>query len=420
MAMNGFLQNTPLQKHLLLNGRFPGVSLQVKPLDPSRASVELKQFTEYSFQSSVLVPVAAFSFSFVNPLLSGSLLDYVRDGDIAVVKANGEPIGTGIIDSVSVETEASQGETVHVMGRNLMGQLEDQSTVNDQDDPIWGNSLTVDQVVNALVISTRINYYRLQAVPDGSFLFATEPGESKLSALMRYLEPLNLLAWMDPDGTLVVGKPDMGADVSGSLIMDRGARRSNVLGMKGVFSATQIPNVIIPIWSGQETVQSRVSPDQRVLNSAPGPSRLYGFDHRVPKAVVVSTPQGADAQSLSSANQITVAGSNILQAYAKREIARANVHEVHVQANVQGHYNDDLSPFGFDTTYQVVYPRCGLLSEKMYAHTVDYSLSREQGQRTSISLCRLGCIVADTPIVSKRDQSQRISTIAATTTGGIA
>jgi prophage tail gpP-like protein len=408
MATQGFLQNTPLQKQLRTQGRFPAVSLQVKPIDPSRPSVELAQFTEYSFQTSVIVPVSAFSFSFVNPTVSGSLIDFVRDGDIAILKANGNPITTGIIDSVSVETEAQSGEVVHVQGRSLMGQLEDQSTVNDLDDPIWGNLLTIDQVVNALVLSTRINYYRLQSVPGGSFLFATEPGESKMSALMRYLEPLNLLAWMDPDGTLVVGKPDMGSDPLGSFVLDRPNRRSNVLGMKAVYSSTQIPNVIIPVWSGQESVQSRVSPEQRILNNAPGPKRLYGFQHRVPKTVVVSTPQGGDPQSLSGANQITIAGSNILQAYAKREIARANVNEVQVQVNIQGHYNDDLTPVMHDSTYQVNYPRAGV-AENMYAHTVEYSLSREQGQKTSLHLCRLGSIVADTPIQPKPSARKQVS-----------
>lgn len=406
MAQPGFSTTTPLQKYLRTKGRFPGVSLQIKPIDPARRSIELTQFTEYSYQNSVLVPVSAFSFSFRNPSLKGSLVDYMRDGDIAVLKANGTVVGTGIIDSVSIDTEATEGETVHVMGRNLLGQLEDQSTVNDKDEPIWGNLLTVDQVVNALVLSTRINYYRLQAVPPGQFLFATEPGENKLGALMRYLEPLNLLAWMDPDGTLVVGKPDMGADITGTFIVDRQNRKANVLGMKVIYAATQVPNVIIPVWSGQETVQARVSPEQRVLNSAPGPSRLFSFDHRVPKTVVVSTPQGSDPQSLSAVNQITVAGSNLLQAYAKREIARANTNELQAQVNLQGHYNDDLSPVMFDETYQLTNPRAGL-AEKMYAHTADYSLSREQGQRTQVFFCRLGCIVADTPIKSKKAASSR-------------
>lgn len=405
MAVPNPAGSTPLQKYLEKNGRFPPVSLQIKPIDPSRPSVEFTEFEEYTFQNSILVPVDSFSFSFRNPTLKGSLYDFVKDGDIAILKANGKIIATGLVDDVNIGTDPDSGELVHVRGRTLIAQLEDQSTVNDVDDPIWGNKLTIDGVVNALVQSTRINFYRLQQEPKGSFLFATEPGESKLSALNRYLEPLNCIVWMDGDGTLVVGRPDMGADPVGSFVMDRENRQANVLSMQANYSSTQIPNVVIPVWTGQETVQSRISPEQRVLNAAKGPSRLFNFQHRVPKTVVVSTPSGSDPQSISQANQFVVAGSNILQAYAKREIARANVHEVGVQVNIQGHYNSDLSPIGIDTTYNVNYPRASL-NEKMYAHTVNYTLGKA-GQKTSIFFCRLGCIVADIAVKSQKSSSKK-------------
>lgn len=402
MATTG---STPLQSYLDKNGRFPPVSLQIKPIDPSRPSVEFIQFEEYSFQNSVIVPIDSFSFTARNPSLTGSLYSLVQDGDIAVLKANGQVIATGLVDTVNISTDADAGELVRITGRTMVAQLEDQSTVNDVDDPIWGNNLTIDGVVNALVLSTRINFYRLQQTPLGAFLFATEPGESKLSALLRYLEPLNCIVWMDPDGTLVVGRPDMGADPLGTFIMDRANRKSNCLSIQANYSSTQIPNVIIPVWTGQETVQSRVSPEQRVLNAAAGPSRLFKFQHRVPKTVVVSTPQGADPQALATANQLAIsAGSNVLQAYAKRELARANVHEVGVQVNVQGHYNSDLTPLIADTNYQINYPRASL-NEKMYLHTVGYTLNKHSGQRTSLSFCRLGSIVADVAIQSQKAAS---------------
>ena len=398
---------TALQTYLEQNGRFPVVSLQIKPVDPSRPTVEFKQFEEYSFQNSVLVPVDSFSFTARNPTLPGSLYDMVQDGDIAILKANGEVIATGLVDTVNISTDPDSGERVSITGRNLIAQLEDQSTVNDVDDPIWGNKMTIDDVVNAIVLSTRINFYRLQQTPSGSFLFATEPGESKLSALMRFLEPLNCIVWMDPDGTLVVGRPDMGADSIGSFIMDRANRISNCLSIQANYSSTQIPNIVIPVWTGQESVQSRISPEQRLLNGAQGPSRLYKFEHRVPKTIVVSTPNGADPQSLSNVNQITTAGgSNILQAYAKREVARANVNELGVQVNIQGHYNSDLSPILIDACYNINYPRASV-NERMYLHTVSYTLSREQGQRTSLSFCRLGSIVADVTIKSQKSSSTK-------------
>lgn len=395
-----------LGKYVSKNGKFPPISLQIKPIESNRKSVEFTQFEEYTFQNSILVPVDSFSFTARNPTGSGSIYDIIRDGDIAILKANGNIIATGLIDSVSISTDPDSGELVKVNGRTIIAQLEDQSAVNDADDPIWGNKLTLDGVVNALIGSTRINYYRLQQAPTGSFLLATEPGESKLSALIRYLEPLNCLTWMDADGTLVVGRPDMGADSKGMFYMDRDKRASNCLSIHANYSSTQIPNIIIPVWTGQETVQTRISPEQRVLNNAPGPSRLRNAGHRSPKTVVISTPSGADPQSLSTANQLTVAGSNILQAYAKREIARANTNEINVQINIQGHYNNDLNPIMTDTCYDIFYPRASV-NEKMYLHTVAYSLNRSTGQRTAMTFCRLGSIVADVAIQSQKSSSQR-------------
>lgn len=395
---------TALGKYLNANGRFPPVSLQIKPINPNRPSVEFVKFEEYTFQNSVIIPVDSFSFTARNPELKGSLYDYVQDGDIAILKANGQVIASGIVDTVNISTNPDSGELVKISGRTFMAQLEDQSTVNEVDDPIWGNTVTADGVVNALIKSTRINYYRLQQAPSGNFLFATEPGESKLSALTRYIEPLNCLTWMDPDGTLVIGRPDMGASPLGTFTLDRDNRIANCLSIQANYSSTQIPNIVIPVWTGQESVQSRINPEQRVLNNAAGPSRLFRNQHRVPKTVVISSPQGADAQALSSVNQITVAGSNVLQAYAKREIARANLNEIGVQVNIQGHYNSDLDPIIADSNYNINYPRASL-NEKMYLHTVSYSLDAKSGQKTSMSFCRLGCIVADVAIKSQKSSS---------------
>lgn len=399
--------STKLGAYLAKNGRFPGIELQIKPIDPSRKTFILRQFEEYSFQTSVLVPVDSFSFTVRNPSLKGSLYDFIKDGDIAVLLANGVPIATGLVDAVSIGTDPDNGEKVTIQGRTLIAQLEDQSAINEVDKPIWGNSLPISAVVNALVPSTRINFYRLQQITSASNLFATEPGESKLSALIRYLEPLNCITWMDGDGTLVIGRPDMGANPLGTFIMDRSSRQANCLSIQATYASTQIPNVVVPIWTGQETTQDRVSPEQRILNLAQGPARLFRFKHRVPKAVVVSTPSGADPQSLSQANQLVISGgSNYLQAYAKREIARANVHELGVQVNVQGHYNANLEPLIPDTCYNVNYPRASL-NEKLYLHTTTYSLSVQTGQRTALVFCRPGCIVADVSVKSQKVSSKK-------------
>ncbi len=405
----GKITDTPLQQYLSQNGRFPPVTLQIKPIDPRRQAVEITNFTEYSFQNSVIVPVDSFEFKLRNQSLSGSLLKFVRDGDIAILKADGKIISTGIIDSVNISVNMDSGEDVTIHGRNLLSQLEDQSTINDKDDPIWGNKMSPEDVINALVLNTRINYYRLQQIPSlpSIPLFGTEPGESKLSALMRYIEPLNCMVWMDPDGTVVIGKPDMGSESLGTFTVDRENRNSNCLSIQANYSSTRIPNIVVPVWTGQETVQSRVAPEQSIPNNASGPKRLLSQGHRVPKSIIVSNPQGSDPQALSDVNQIVlVGGNNVLQAYAKREIARANVGEIGVQVVIKGHYNSDLDPIVVDSNYQINFPRAQL-NEKMYLHTINYSMDDKGGQKTSLFFCRLGSIVADVSIASAKASSTK-------------
>lgn len=389
---------TALSDFLQKNGRFPPVSLIIKPLDGDRESIEIKQFLSYRFDQSIIIPVDTFTFTFTQPGSNQNFSEFVQEGDIAIVKANGVELSTGIIDMVEIET-AEDGEKVTVTGRDLMGQLEDNSAVDARNKPIWGNEVTVSQAIGLLTANTRIGAPIFQGIPGGPFLLATEPGESKLTALQRFLEPLNCLAWMSPTGRIMVGRPNMGGEPLDDLEMDREARFSNVLSMRATRSSTQIPNIILPVWSGQESTQEHVKPDQVVYNSSSGPTRLRKLGHIVQRAIVVSSPQGSSPQDLSDVNQIRVAGSNLLQAYALREIARANVNELIVQASVKGHYNSDLEPYTQDTIYNVSYPRADI-DGKMYLFQVSYEFGYETGQKTSLSFCKLGRIVARTSIES--------------------
>lgn len=382
-----------LTDYLNKYGRLPKVKLMIRPIESARPAIVLDQYLSYDFQSSILIPVDSFSFTFSQPQSGDSLLDIVKEGDIAVLIAGDQTIFTGIIDMVDIETTKEGGDVVKVMGRDLMGQLEDSSCVSTTDDPIYLSNSSIAKTVRSLLANTRIKgLSRTQNAPTGPYLFATEPGESKLSALQRFLEPLNCLAWMDPNGYVVIGRPNMGAKAKGKLVMDRNSRFSNVTSMKATYNATQIPNIIIPIWTGQENVQKRVAKEQRVLNNALAPNRLRKQNHLVQRAVIVSTPQGSDPQSLSGVNDIKVAGANLLQAHALRELARENVKELIVQASVQGHYNDVLEPFLPDQCYDIFYPRAGV-DRKMYLMAVDYQGS-QSGARTTLTFCKTNRIVA--------------------------
>jgi prophage tail gpP-like protein len=293
-----------------------------------------------------------------------------------------------------VETDSEFGEKGSISGRDLMGQLEDQDAISLDSKPIFANSTSVENGVKALLRDTRITKIELRSAPSANYLLATEPGESKLAALQRFVEPLNCLAWMGPAGQIIIGKPNMSQKERGKIILNKRNRASTVLSISVSRSSTQIPNVIVPVWSGQEVVTDRVSPQQRLYNAATGPARLFKLGHRLPKSVVVSAPNATDPQGLSSLNALKAGGANILQAYAKREMARQNQKELIVQAVVPGHFNENGEPYVVDTVYRVHYDRGGV-DENMYLFQVDYVLDESGGQRTNLYFCRLGTIVSD-------------------------
>jgi prophage tail gpP-like protein len=406
-SSSAFYGPDALLKKLGKDGRFPPVRLLVRPLTApagkanistatTSASVTLDRFLSYQFSSSVLIPVDSFSFSFVAPD-GPPLYDVMKDGDLVQLTANGVTLATGIIDTVDIETDREAGEKGTLNGRDLMSQLEDQDAISMDSSAIWVEETSIPDGVLELCADTRITApLDLRSVPGGNeWLLATEPGESKLAALQRFIEPFNILAWMRGDGKMIVGKPNMAQAPSGTIICSKGQRTSNVLSIKATRSATSIPNAVVPIWAGAEYI---VNTQQAMKNKAFGPDRLYKLGHKTLKTVVISTPNAPEAQSLSDLNFIQIVdlvdGGNLLRAYGKREIARKNTNELLVQAVVPGHYNDSGRPYVIDTTYNVVYDR-GSVNEKMYLFQVDYDFSLDGGQMTTLHFCKLGTIVAD-------------------------
>jgi len=407
-ASLGFPGSNSLLDTLAKSGRFPPVVLIVKPLqDPMDFSNPLQKFTvgvgggelllqsflNYSFSSSILIPVDTFSFSFVTP--DGPALNrQVRCGDLVTLEANGRTIATGIIDQTEVETDATTGEKSTISGRDLLGQLEDQDAISLYNKPIWLNSTSIRNGVMSLAENTRITQIIERDAPGGSFLLGTDVGESKLSALQRFLDPLNCTFWMGPNGELIVGKPNFKQPISGRIVLSKKDRISNVISMNVIRAATSIPNIVLPIWTGQEETVDRIQEKSALQNMAIEPNRLFKSGHKVPKTVVVSNPIADDRISAPVvSSSLKAAGGDFLGNAALREIARANVNEIIVQAVVPGHFNDNGEPFQVDTCYDVVYDR-GDVDEKMYLFQVDYHMDSERGQTTNLYFCRLGCIVA--------------------------
>ena len=401
------IQEGAIAKHLQRSGRMPPVAIRILPLDKGRQAFYTDRFVEYNFTSSILVPVDAFSFKIAFDALGLPKIP-VKEGDLITLEANRQPISTGIVDMVDVETDTQSGTTITITGRDLLSQFEDQDAVSLDSSPVYGAQMTIDAVIKSLSKDTRISQSKLikKYAPKSAYLFATQPGESKLSALQRYCDGLNIVFWMSPSGNLTIGKPNTYATATGRFFLSRAQRFANVLSMRSTRNSTVIPNIIVPIWNGQETVQSRVGKEQVLYNTNAGPARLRGLGHRVPKAVVVSTPEGASPQDLSEVNFLTAAQqmatkagqANLLQAYAKRELARQNIKELQVQCLIPGHYTDSGVPLLPDQVFRIKYD-IDEIDEDMYLYQCDYQFTAEGSQRTNLFFCKQNCIVSDLRVV---------------------
>lgn len=407
-------------------GRFPPVELRIRPLQPplpnsvssalaagigaassaagfsiGGANIPFDKFLSYSFSSNMLVPVDAFSFTFAAPGDTRPFRDVVQEGDMCTLWANGSQLATGIVNDVQIECTGDDGEAVTVGGRDLAGQLEDQHAVSLDSKPLWGNKLSLTSAARLLITNTRIQDVVLQGTADVQNIFATQPNESKLSALQRLTEPANCLFWMSPEGNLVIGKPNMGARPIGKILCSRERRESNVMSIRSHHRATSVPNIVSVLYNEVQSTQVGIAPTQVFQNAAPAAQRLKKLGHRVLKTVYTSYPRDASADSLAGiadlATLTALGGGNLLQGYAKREIARGNFSEVQVEAVVPGHYNEDGTPFVTNTVYNVEFDRAGI-DENMLLYAVDYLFSSERGQYSVLKFCKLGTIVADVSV----------------------
>lgn len=393
-----------IQRIMQQKGKLPPVSLVLTPLNSpglaERPQAYLDRFLSYQFMSSVMVPVDVFSFTFAAPDDILPINQRIKVGDIVTLQANQQGICTGIIDQVEVEVDREFGEKITLTGRNMLSQFEDQECVNPQSEIVAAWSATLDQVMTKLLTGTRINNTFLkQSAPVLPYNFMTEPGESKLAALHRYLEPLNCIAWMAPNGQIKVGKPAMNNTFESSVFVSKKDGNSNVLDMRVTRTGTQIPGAIVAVLTNQDNVQSKLPKSQVIINPAQEPTRLRTSGHTTTKAVMVSLPNSGDRSefpevaALRVAQQQTKQPSSLFNSYALRELARQNFSELQVQCTVPGHYNDSGFPFVPDTTYRVVYDR-GDVDEIMYLYEVQYQLDESGGQRSTLHFCRLGTIVS--------------------------
>lgn len=396
------------------NGRFPAVSLQVQKLDASlRRSLgknkievfnkpdsvspkfEMTNFTSYQFASNILVPVDSFQFSFTASS-DPNAVDRIHEGDIVTLKCSNKTLATGIVDEISVEVDGSDGEKISIAGRDLAGQLEDQSCISIDSKPIFYKIGSLRSILTALTDNTRIKSYSVQDAPTSNLHFATEPGETKMQALQRFAEFINCIFWMMPDGSLRFGKPNFTQFPVDRIVCNKANRQSNVLNIRATYGSARIPNIVVGVLTQQADTQFGIPANQILNNAANGPKRLLSNGHRLIKTVVTSYPDANQnsATTAASINTLNQSGSKYIHEFMKREMARQNINELIVQCTVAGHFNSHGAVYQPDTVYNIDYDRAGI-SKPMYLYSVEIALDPTRGQVTHLMFCNLGCIVAD-------------------------
>lgn len=360
----------------------------------------LATFNSYSFERNILSPSAPFRFT--APGISKEIRKSIRSGDtvqLLVTDRNGKkvPIATGFIDETDTHGSSTSIEYV-LTGRDTMGQLVDNTAVDKSNKLQNIKTITMKNLAKQLLLNTRIPQgLILKSVDTSPLLFRTNPGETKMATLQRYMEYTNCVAWTAPNGQIILGKPSFNQTPSGTLIAQYAnvetKAATNVLDFRvrrNVNSA--IRQIILQLQSltgipdqGNYTYPNEDADVKAVAESLAGRSVYEVFTYGKAEVSVNKVIHVAN----SSGSPTTLG-----QAYALRRIARENVNVLDVELTVKGHLNSEGGFYDVDQVYNVSIPDEDL-SQPLYVYAVTYSLTIEHGMMTKLRLCKLGTIVAN-------------------------
>ena len=356
----------------------------------------IRTFTSYNFDKNILTPASAFRFT--APGVDKSLRLAIRSCDLVTIWAvdstgNKQPIGTGIIDETDTHVTPNSVDYL-LTGRDMLGQLVDNAAVDAQNRIVPVDNVGIKTIVSSLIANTRIPPgFFMQQVPNGRFLFQTAPNETKINALQRYLEFTNCLVWTNPQGQVIVGKPDFTQNSSGYLkISSTNPAANNCLEARVRRSTNH-------------AIRQIVVQQQKFDLVNPLPFTLYNNDPDVQavaaskggRSVYTTFTYGGDGTD--AVNQLKGVGNqggtpNAMGAQlAARQLAKENVNILDIEIVVQGHMNENDNAYDIDQIYNVQIDDENV-SEDMYVYACSYELTIEHGMLTRLKLCRLGTLTA--------------------------
>lgn len=376
------------------------IELKIKPaLGGEETDVSI--FTSYSFDRNILVPASAFRFTAEGidakqrqAIRSADLVSlYVRNSSGRVSK-----LSTGFIDET--DTHVTPTSVSYVLtGRDTIGQLVDNAAIDADNKIVHGGqaNLTMVQIAQELVKNTRMAQSVVSRnTPAGGLLYQTNPGETKISVLQRYLEIMNCLAWTTADGVLIIGKPTMAVTPINRLWMTKDAIRrqqNNLLEVR----VKRSPNLAIRKIAVQMQDLAITDPTPATVNNT-DPDMVSIATAKAGRSVyrTFSLGNGTEAYDklvgVGNGQGVVSMG----KALALREMAMDNAKVLDVECVVAGHINENGDPYDIDQVYEVVVDDDGL-ALPMYVYGVRHDYTKERGPITSLRLCKIGALVWGTP-----------------------
>ena len=363
--------------------------------------IKVENFNSYNFDRNILTPSSAFRFT--APGVNKSDRMAIRSGDqirLLITNRLGHKavVGVGFIDETDTHITPQSVEYV-LTGRDTIGQLVDNDTVDANNKIILFERANIDVLVTSLLANTRmIQTYRSKQIDKGvSFAVSTNLGETKINTLQRYLEFVNGLIWASNTGEAIVDKPNFSQNPAGVFTLKYSDPSSNnVLECRVRRNINQAVRQIVMQLDGTEaasnTYETLNNMDKslrpyRKSNVGRSISRLFSYAHG---AEIINQQQGVGHGDLGR--------HTLSREYAAREIARENIKILDIEIVVDGHFNAAGYIYNIDQIYQVTIEDEDV-SEPMYVYSVSYEMTLGHGMLTRMRLCRKFTICAYTQML---------------------
>lgn len=364
---------------------------------PSNKPSLIVTFNSYQFERNLLSPAA--SFRFTAPGVDRDVRMSVRSGDTVQLFAfdgTGKrwPIAMGFVDET--DTHIIGGNVEYILsGRDVLGQLVDNASVDVNNNVLYIQKASLKYICGKVLANTRVPQgITLSQVPNGQYMFSSNPGETKMGALQKMLEFANLLVWSTPDGQMIVGKPNFTQQVSGQLLMQYAGKNNNILEASVRRNVNQAVRICVTQLQDLQSVSPAALPAVTQINADSDVQETA--DQGVGRSVYQTFDYGDGGDTINLITHVGNQSANyqsIGAAISNRVIAMENMKVLDIEVVVRDHTNSFGGIYNIDQIYDVSIDD-EEISSPMYCYSVTYEMTLQTGCITRLRLCKLNTIVS--------------------------